>query len=67
MGSLRRLASCFWGRRDVRAVLDRGHHGEGQHDERDMTTPAMPGTCFIVVEAQPTESWVPIALEIRTK
>src|SRR5258708_13367786 len=31
---------------------DRGHHGEGEHDERDVTMPAVPGTALVVVEAE---------------
>jgi hypothetical protein len=31
-------------------MLDGGHHGEGEHDERDVTMPAMPGSGLIVVE-----------------
>ena len=26
------------------------HHGEGEHDERDVTMPAVPGSGFVVVE-----------------
>ena len=31
---------------------DRGHHGEGEHDERDVTMPTVPGARFIVVEPE---------------
>ena len=31
---------------------DGRHHGEGQHDERDVAMPAMPGARFVVVEPQ---------------
>jgi hypothetical protein len=31
---------------------DRGHHGEGEHDERDVTMPAVPGAALVVVEAE---------------
>ena len=31
---------------------DGGHHREGQHDERDMAMPAMPGAGFVMVEPQ---------------
>jgi len=52
--SLRSLTSSFggsfWGRRGVGVMPDRGHHGEGEHDERDVTMPAVPGARFIVVE-----------------
>lgn len=33
-------------------MTDRDHHGEGQHDQRDMTVPALPGSGLVVVEAQ---------------
>ena len=33
-------------------MTDRGRHREGEHDERDVTMPAMPGARFIVVEAE---------------
>jgi hypothetical protein len=29
-------------------VANRGHHGEGQHDERDVTVPAVPGAGLVV-------------------
>ena len=31
---------------------DDGHHDEGEHDQRDMTVPAMPGAGFVVIEAE---------------
>ena len=31
---------------------DRGHHREGEHDERDVAMPTMPGARFIVVEPE---------------
>jgi hypothetical protein len=31
---------------------DGGHHGEGEHDERDVAVPAVPGPGFVVVEAE---------------
>ena len=34
----------FFGRRLVGPMLDGSHHGEGEHDERDVTIPAMPGS-----------------------
>ena len=34
----------FFGRRLVGPMLDGSHHGEGEHDERDVTMPAMPGS-----------------------
>ena len=33
-------------------MTDCGHHGEGEHDERDVTMPTMPGARFIVVEPE---------------
>ena len=40
------------GAASVGVNADRGHHGEGQHDERDVTVPAMPGAGLVVVEAE---------------
>jgi len=31
---------------------DRRHHGEGEHDERHVAMPAMPGAGFVMIEAQ---------------
>src|SRR6202453_5086969 len=42
----------FWGRRGIRVMPDRGHHDEGEHDERDMTMPAVPRAALVVVEAE---------------
>src|SRR5271155_261653 len=42
----------FFGRRLVGLVLDGSHHGEGEHDERDVTMPAVPGSGFVVVEPE---------------
>ena len=33
-------------------MLNGSHHGEGEHNERDMTMPAMPGSGFVVVEPE---------------
>ena len=41
----------FW-RRLVGLMLDGSHHGEGEHDERDVTIPAMPRSGFVVVESE---------------
>ena len=30
----------------------RRHHGEGKHDERDVTPPAMPGARLVVIESE---------------
>lgn len=29
-----------------------GHHGKGEHDERDMTVPTVPGARFVVIETE---------------
>ena len=42
----------FFGRRLVGLMLDGSHHGEGEHDERDVAMPAMPGSGFVVVEPE---------------
>ena len=42
----------FFGRRLVGLMLDGGHHGEGEHDERDVTMPAVPRSGFVVVEPE---------------
>ena len=42
----------FFGRRLVGLILDGSHHGEGEHDERDVTMPAMPRSGFVVVEPE---------------
>ena len=33
-------------------MTDGGHHGEGEHDQRDMPMPAMPGAGLVVIEAE---------------
>jgi len=45
-------AAFFEQRRDIGAMADNGHHGEGEHDQRDMTVPAMPGAGFVVIETE---------------
>ena len=45
-------AHRFFGRRDIGAMTDDGHHGEGEHDQRNVTVPAMPGAGFVVIEAE---------------
>ena len=42
----------FFGRRLVGPMLDGSHHGEAEHDERDVTMPAVPGSGFVVVEPE---------------
>jgi hypothetical protein len=32
-------------------MTDRGHHGESEHDKRDVAMPPEPGAGFVVVEA----------------
>lgn len=45
------LAKCFFGW-CVSFLMNGGHHGEGQHDKRYVTMPAMPGPRFIMIEAE---------------
>ncbi len=33
-------------------VPDRGHHGEGQHDERDVLAPSAPGAGLVMTQSQ---------------
>lgn len=33
-------------------MADGGHHGKGQHDEGDVTVPAVPGTRLVMIEAE---------------
>ena len=33
-------------------MLDGGHHGEGKHDEGDMTMPTMPRPGLVVIETE---------------
>jgi len=42
----------FWGRHVIGAVTDRRHHGEGEHDERDVAVPPVPRPAFVVVETE---------------
>src|SRR6516162_3878597 len=42
----------FFGRRLVGLMWDGSHHGEGEHAERDVTMPAVPGSGFVVVEPE---------------
>ena len=43
---------CFWGRQLVRVVAHGGHHGEGQHHQRDMPVPAVPRPALIVGQSE---------------
>ncbi len=45
-GFFRRSGVC------IGAVPDGGHHGEGEHDQRGVTVPSMPGSGFVVIEAE---------------
>ena len=31
---------------------DRGHHGEGEHHQGDVTVPAVPGSALVVIEPE---------------
>ena len=42
----------FFERHGIGPMTDDGRHGEGQHDQRDVTVPAMPGTAFVVIETE---------------
>ena len=33
-------------------MTDGGHHGQGEHDQRNVPMPAMPGAALIVIEAK---------------
>lgn len=45
-------AAGFFKRHGVRPGPHSGHHGVSQHDQRDVTVPAMPGSGLVVVEAE---------------
>lgn len=42
----------FFERHGIGPMANDGHHGEGEHDQRDMPVPAMPGVGFVVIEAE---------------
>ena len=48
----RGLAQALFGGRGIGTGADGRQHREGQHDERDMPVPAMPGAGLVVVEAE---------------
>ena len=48
--SWRRARLGFFGRRLVGLMLDGSHHGKCEHDERDVTMPAMPRSQIVVVK-----------------
>ena len=41
----------FW-RWPIGLTADGGHHGEGEHDKRDVTMPTMPGSGLVVIEPE---------------
>ena len=45
-------ASLFLGRHLVGVMPDGRHHGKGQHHERDVPVPAMPGAGLVVRQTQ---------------
>src|SRR5271155_5996341 len=50
--AFRKTRQCFFERRGIGVMTDGGHHGEGEHDQRDMPMPAMPGAGLVVIEAE---------------
>jgi hypothetical protein len=57
---------AFFRRHDIGVMTDDSHHGEGEHDERDMAVPAMPGAGLVVmaVPAMPGAGLVVIETEL---
>ncbi|BAJ82029.1 hypothetical protein ACMV_26820 [Acidiphilium multivorum AIU301] len=45
------LGLLFWGRRIVGSISDHRHRDEGEHHERDVTMPPVPGPGLAVVKA----------------
>ena len=43
--------ASFW-ERGIGLMADGGHHGEGEHDERNVAMPAVPGSALVVVETE---------------
>src|SRR5580704_15944833 len=41
----------FW-RRRIGAMADHRHHGEGEHHQRDVAMPPMPGSALVVIESE---------------
>src|ERR1700693_3015997 len=41
----------FW-RRRIGAVADHRHHGEGEHHQRNVAMPPMPGSALVVIEPE---------------
>ena len=52
MASFEKAWQCFFERRGIGVMTDGCHHGEGEHDQRNMPMPAMPGTGLVVVETE---------------
>ena len=46
------LGLLFWGRRIVGVVSDHSHRDEGEHHERDVAMPPVPGPGLVVVKAE---------------
>src|SRR5271166_4446626 len=51
-GSAGSLAAVWVGRDLIGAAADRGHHGESQHDKRDVAIPSMPEAGLVMIKAQ---------------
>ena len=45
-------------------MLDGSHHGKGEHDERDVTMPAVPGSGFVVTFTSRTILPVPSTMQM---
>ena len=44
--------ALFLGRCGIGVMADGGHHGESEHDQRDMAMPTVPGAGLVVVETK---------------
>src|SRR5437899_10508474 len=42
----------FFRRSRTSAMAERGRHGEGEHHQRHMPVPAMPGSALVVIEPE---------------
>src|SRR3979490_1665076 len=42
----------FFERCRISAMADRRHHGEGEHHQRNVAMPAMPGSALVVIEPE---------------
>ena len=47
-----RRGRVFFERHVIGVMTDGGHHGEGEHDQRNMPMPAMPGAGLVVIEPE---------------